>query len=115
MTVSYDLTNDVGKCRLIIGDTTIASAVFTDEELQYFITAMGSVNLGAAATLEAWAAKYGANADSERIGDYAYTQKIVANMLSLAANLRTVDTETPDLQWASMDLTYGSGITVEEE
>jgi hypothetical protein len=104
MTVTYDITNDVGKVRLLIGDKTIADPVFTDEELQYFITAEGSVNLGAAAALEAWAAQYGANADSEKIGDYAYTQSIVNKMLALAANLRAGAVNVPAMAWAEINV-----------
>ena len=115
MTVTYDITTTVGKIRLIIGDTDITDAIFTDEELTYFYTTDGSINLAAATALEAWAAKYATSAASEKIGDYAYTQKIMDNMLNLAAKLRETDASTPSFDWAEMDLTYGSGITVEED
>ena len=48
MTTTYDITTTVGQIRLIIGDTDITDAVFTDEELTYFYTTMGSVGLAAA-------------------------------------------------------------------
>ena len=115
MTLTYDLTTVVGQIRLIIGDKDIANAIFTDEELTLFYTLEGSVNLGAAAALEAWAAQYGANADNEKIGDYSYSQNIVSKMLTLAQRLRTNDAETPVMDIASMDLTAGSGITAEED
>lgn len=120
MTASYDanLGDNVSKVRLIIGDTDVSpasDAVFTDEELTYFISAGGSVNLGAAMALEAWAAKYSASPDSEKIGDYTYTQKIVDKMLNMAARLRETDAETPAFEWAEIDLSGGSGITAEED
>ncbi|MDD5081774.1 MAG: hypothetical protein PHU08_00230 [Dehalococcoidales bacterium] len=105
MTTTYDITNSVGQVRLIISDTVIATAHFTDEEITYFLTANGnSVNLAAAQALEAWAASYAANADSEHIGDYAYAQTITKKMLDLAARLRETEATTPVLDWAEMTL-----------
>ena len=104
MTTTYDLANSVGQVRLIISDKA-APWVFTDEELTYFITAEGSVNMGAAAALEAWAASYGANADSEKIGDYNYSQSIIDKMLALAARLRATAAGVSVSTWAEMALT----------
>jgi len=102
--MSYDITTSVGKVRLIIGDTD--ATVFAEEEIEYFLTKNSSdVTLAAADAAEAWAAKYATNPDSEKIGDYAYTQKIVANMLSLANRLRETAAATPYLTWAELDLT----------
>jgi len=103
MTTTYDLATDVGKVRLIISDKA-APWVFTDEEITIFLTAEGSVNLGAAAALEAWAASYATNADNERIGDYSYAQSITDKMLKLAAKLRA-NAETPAMDWASFNFT----------
>lgn len=105
MTVTYNLANAIGKIRLIINDKDIANPVFQDEEITCFLTETGSVNLAAAMALESWAASYSANADSEKIGDYAYTQKIVTNMLDLAKRLREKEAETPTLTWAEFNLT----------
>jgi len=105
MTYTYlPATTDVGKVRLAIGDTTEATAIFTDEELEVFLAAEGSVSSAAAAALEAWAATYAANADSEKIGDYAYTQKIVDKLLKMATQLREKEAGTPILKWAELDL-----------
>lgn len=109
MTTSYDLSTDVGKVRLIIGDTDITNAVFTDEELEVFLAMQSdNINLASADALEAWAAKYGASPDSEKIGDYSYTQKIIDKMLSLAKRLRETDASMPVFEWSEPDLT---GIT----
>lgn len=105
MTATYDLTTTVGKIRLKIGDTTLSDVVFTDEELTYFYTEQGSITLASAAALEAWAAKYGANADSEKIGDYAYSQKIIDKLLAMAQNLRDTDANEPVLDTGAFNLT----------
>ena len=71
MIATYDITTDVGKVRLLIGDKTITDPVFYDEEITVFLVNNGnSIYLSAAEALEAWASSYGANADSEKIGDY---------------------------------------------
>ena len=116
MTVTYDITNSVGQVRLKIGDTDITNNVFTDEELEYFLGLYSSnINLASADALDAWAAKYATNADSEKIGDYSYSQKIFDKLTSKANDLRNVESSTPVLDWAEMDLTDGSGITAEED
>lgn len=103
--MSYDLTTNVGKVRLVISDKDPANEVFTDAEITYFLTENGnSINLAAAEALESWAASYSASADTEKIGDYAYSQKIVANMLDLAKRLREKEAESPYLTWAEMNL-----------
>jgi len=94
---------DIEKIRLKIGDKT-APYHFSDAELQAFLDDEGSVNMAAAAALEAWATEYGLNADSEHIGDYSYTQKIIDNMLKLAERLRKVESETPAITWAEPNL-----------
>ena len=94
---------DIEKIRLKIGDKT-ATYHFTDAELQSFLDDEGSVTLASAAALEAWAAVYAANADSESIGGYSYSQKIVDRMLALAKRLREKDSQTPAMTWAELDL-----------
>jgi len=119
MTATYDITTAVGKVRLVISDTDVtpaSDAVFTDEELTYFLTEQSSnVNLAAADALEAWAAKYGQSPDSEKIGDYAYTQKIINNMLNLAIKLKDKEESAPVFEWSEPDYTSGSAITAEED
>ncbi len=94
---------DIEKIRLKIGDTT-ATEQFTDAELQSFLDDEGSVGLASAAALEAWAAVYAANPDSETIGGYAYSQKISDRMMALAKRLREKDSQTPAMTWAELDL-----------
>lgn len=104
MTTTYDLTTSVGKIRLLISDKDLNNPVFTDEELTYFLGENSNViNLAAAAALESWAASYSANADSEKIGDYSYSQSITRKMLDLATSLREKDASAPVIDWAEMD------------
>ena len=119
MTATYDLATNVGKVRLVIGDTDVTpatDAVFTDEELTYFLTENGNnINLAAADALEAWVAKYTTAPDSEHIGDYSYSQKIVDHLNKLAKELREKVEGAPVLEIASMDLTGVEDTTVEED
>jgi len=113
MTATYDanLGDNVSKVRLIIGDTDVhpeTDAVFTDEEITYFLTAnANNINLASADALAAWMAKYATAPDSEKIGDYAYTQKIIANMNKLQKELREKDATTPVFEWSEPDLADG--------
>jgi hypothetical protein len=111
MTVTYDLTTLIGQIRLMIGDNNIVpitNAVFTDEEITFFLTANGSdLNLTAEAVCMAWAAKYGANVDSETIGDYSYRQTILDKLLKMAnafAAAAALLGNAPAMDWAEMDL-----------
>lgn len=114
--MSYDITTDVGKVRLIIGDTDESNEVFSNTEITYFLTANSSnINLAAADALAAWMAKYATAPDSEKIGDYAYTQKIIQNMNKLQKELREKDASTPYLTWAEMDLSGVEDTTVSED
>ena len=106
MTVTYDITNAIGQVRLMIGDTNIVpitNAVFTDEEITFFLTQCGGdLNLAAAMACLAWANKYQANADSERLGDYSYTQSIVDKLKGMAATFTAASTGTPSFAFAEM-------------
>ncbi len=118
MAHTYDLATDIGKVRLLIGDTDITpttDAQFSDEEIQVFLTLGGSVLMGAAKALEAWAGSLSGDLLSEKIGDYSYTKKTVVDKLALADKYEKQDAEIPYLTWAEMDLTGGSGITAEED
>jgi len=112
MACTYDITTDRGKVRLIISDTSTTSCVFSDLEIDTFLSMhSGNINLAAAEALGAWAAKYALSPDSEKIGDYSYTQKIIANMNKLKKELEEKDASTPVLEIASMDL---SGVEDED-
>ncbi len=109
MAHTYDLTTSIGKVRLNIGDTDIdptSDAQFSDEELQVFLTASGgSVPIAGAMALEAWATTLARNETSEKMGDYSYTKKDVANMLKLAERLRKSAATNPVMDWAEFNNT----------
>ena len=105
MACTYDITTNRGKVRLIIGDTSTTACIFSDLEIDTFLSMhSGNINLAAAEALGAWAAKYATAPDSEKIGDYAYTQKIIANMNKLKKELEEKDASTPILEISEMDL-----------
>lgn len=109
MAFTYDTTTDIGKIRLLINDkvnTYNNHAHYSDAEIQIFLDSAGSVKLAAAEALETWAAALTDSTDSEKIGDYSYTKKLVANKLELATRYRTSESEAPVLEISSMDLTF---------
>jgi len=106
---------EVEKVRLLIGDLTV-TYVFTDAQITYFLTEnSNNIRLASADVLDAWAAKYATNVDSETIAGYSYSQKIFDTLTKKASGLRSQESDVPILAWAEMDLTEGSGITAEED
>ena len=117
MACTYDITTDRGKVRLIINDiASPVGCIFQDLEIDTFLSMhSGNINLAAAEALGAWAAKYALLPDSEKIGDYAYTQKTIANMNKLKKELEEKDASTPVLEIASMDLSGVEDTTIDED
>ena len=119
-TYTYDVTTNIGKVRLLIGDTDISpttDAQFSDEEIQVFLT-MGSSSLLLAASyaLEAWASALSGDVKTERIGDYSYSKDSAGAKKALAEKYRAEDASNPAMAWSEWDLTTsGSGITAEED
>ena len=105
MTWTYDLATAIGKVRLTTADKDATDVIFTDEEIQVYLTIHSqNVNLASADVLEAWAAEYGQSPSSENIGDYKYTQKVIDNMLAMAKRLRDTDSSIPYFTWSEMDI-----------
>ncbi len=106
-TYETDPFDDISKVRLLIGDRDIVpttDAQFSDEEVQVFIALGGSILMGAAKALEAWAASVKTGLASETIGEYSYKNTSPANMLKLADKYAEQDRKTPYITWAEMDL-----------
>ena len=119
-TYTYDLTGNIGKVRLMIGDTDISpttDAHFSDEEIQAFLTMAGSsLLLASSFALEAWSSSVTDGFKSEKIGDYSYSKDESAAKMALAKKYRDEDSATPYFDWSEWDLrTNGSGITAEED
>ncbi len=94
---------DVEQVQLLIGD--ISAVQYTVAQIQAFLTlASNDIFLAAAYALKSWAAAIAGVADSEKIGDYAYSNKSVANKLAVAENYLKMATTTPAMDWAELDL-----------
>ena len=108
MAYTYDITDDIGKVRLLIGDTDItptSDAQFNDEEIQAFLTlADDSLLMAASYALESWAATLTGSLTSEKIGDYAYTKKESEAKINLAKKYSAEAATKPYLTWGEMDL-----------
>ena len=116
MACTYDITTDRGKVRLIINDTALVGCIFSDLEIDTFLSMhSGSINLAAAEALGAWAAKYALLPDSEKIGDYAYTQKTIANMNKLKKELEEKDATSPIQEISEWDLSGIEDTTISED
>ena len=101
---------DIEKIRLKIG--TVISDTYTDDQIQAFLDMEESVNSAAASAIESWAAGQTATIESEHIGDYSYSKRMVANALMIANRLRALDDTAPVVDYGSFNLT---GITEEAE
>lgn len=97
MSFSYDLTSNVGRVRLLVGDTLSASAKFTDEEIEYFLEAESdNLNLAAALCADSMAARAADNAKSETIGSYSINQSSqAASWMEMAKRLRDKESQAP--------------------
>ena len=94
--------SDTTDVQLLIGATV--AAAFTDAEILRFLDLGGSVFMAAALALKAQAASLAEGLDSEKIGDYAYSKKVIDNYVKLAENFEARDAKTPAFDWAEMDL-----------
>ena len=95
--------SDVEQVQLLIGDT--GAAQYTIAQIQAFLSlASNDIFMAAAYALKAWAASIAGIADSEKIGDYSYSNKAVANKLAVAENYIKMSKETPAMAWAELDL-----------
>jgi len=98
--------SDVEKVRLLIGDPAGASQHFENGDIEAFLDmASNDVFMAAAYALKSWAAVIAGVADSEKIGDYSYSNKAVANKLAVAENYLKMSQETPAMGWAEFNFT----------
>jgi len=105
MTATYDVTGNIGKVRLLIGDTDITDAVFSDAEISFFLTEEGSRIYGAAAlALEAIAASTGRQAKARSIMQFSEsTMGAAREIRELAMAMRA--RETAAYGYAEQDIT----------
>lgn len=71
MTFTYNgaLDTDVKKVRFLLGDTVSASAVFTDEELTYLVSANGTLIDAAIGGVDALMARHAPSSLTRTVGD----------------------------------------------
>ena len=85
MAFTYDLTTDTGKVRRDIGDTVAASAQFTDEEIDSFVSEGGSVKAAAGLALMAWAAALAREDELSKTGSWQGDRRDVAGKMRALA------------------------------
>jgi hypothetical protein len=97
MAFTYDISTDLGKVRLIIGDTDSTAAQFQDEEISAFLLLNdSSLLLASADALDAMAAKIARGATITKLGDYQLDTTNAATQLQAAAEkLRDREYNTP--------------------
>jgi hypothetical protein len=95
MGFTYDLTNDLGRLRLLVGDTVLNAGIkpdqsnYSDEELQAFLDrAGGDLNVGAAELLETLARVWALEPDVKMGPIYERRSDIAKNLRTQATALR---------------------------
>lgn len=97
MTFTYDLSTDIGKVRLIISDTVQAKAIFTDEEINAFLSMNESnVKLAAAGALDTMASSQAMILKVIRLLDLSTDGAAVARALREHANQLRSDADKAD-------------------
>lgn len=96
MTFSYDLSTDIGVCRVLFPDIDAGSALFSDEQWQAFLTLEGGVKRAVALALETVASDT-ALLLNLKSGDDSVNGSTSANtLIDRAAKLRTQADATDD-------------------
>lgn len=92
MTATYDTTlaTDTDKVRLLTGDTAIASARFSDEEIGAALTATGGVYAACAMLFDGLAAKYAVSVNISVDGYSRGSGKIADNFMKMANRFRAM-------------------------
>jgi hypothetical protein len=114
MSFSADITTQVGRLRYLIGDLTSASASFSDEDLQGFLslTALTSVDgmtqsllLAAAFACDSMAAQAARVMEDIKLGDYQNSDnEKVTHLKSMADRFRDLEYNTPAFAVAEENL-----------
>lgn len=110
MSFTYDTTTSRGQVRLIIGDTdtvTAANQIFSDAEIDAFLSMEGSVvKLAAACALEAIASKQAYIQKVITVGDLKTDgAKLAAEFRAQAAGLRAQVEDQPAYDWLEQSVT----------
>lgn len=65
MSFTYNVSNNIGKVRLLIGDTNSGDVLLEDEEINTFLTEYGNVKIAASHAAMAISAKFSRDADKQ--------------------------------------------------
>src|SRR5690242_12261534 len=84
---TYDPTTDIGRCRLLVRDTTEASALFSDEDYAALLALEGDVRLAAAAALETIASDQALKLKVMKAGTVSLDGASVARAILVRAEL----------------------------
>ncbi len=82
MAYTYCLTDDIGKARLLIADTDISDATFSDEEITFALDTEGGLYLAAAMLLRVLAA------DQSRLAVRVTRSGVSEDLTQVAVQLR---------------------------
>lgn len=103
--MSIDFSTDVGKVRLMIPDRDLDNAVFTDEEIDAFLSLEGDVRRAAAMALETIASDKAATLGiTEFLGLKVDGTRASDAILKRAATLRTQAAETESREGGLFDI-----------
>jgi hypothetical protein len=107
MAWTFDPTTDRGRVRLLIGDDDTSNQIFQDASIDAFLSMEGGeVKLGAAAAIEAIAAKQALIQKVMKIGDVTTDgAKLAQALRELAANFRRQVEEAPAFDIAEWTVT----------
>jgi len=86
MTLTYDVSTDRGKVRLIIQDTVEEYEFFDDGEIDAFLDMEDSIGYAAAAALDAWASNEALVTKAVKLLDIATNGPAVAKALRIHAD-----------------------------
>lgn len=65
MAFTYDVSTNVGKVRLLIGDTDETDILLQDEDIQFFLDSYGNLKIAASQAAMAISAKFSREADKQ--------------------------------------------------
>jgi hypothetical protein len=107
MAWTFDPSTDRGRVRLLIGDDDTDNQIFADASIDAFLTMEGGeVKLGAAAALEAIAAKQALIQKVMKVGDVTTDgAKLAQALRELAANFRRQVEDAPAFDVAEWSVT----------
>ena len=107
--MSYELSTDIGKVRLLLSDMDNTKEIFTDEEYQVFLDMEGSVKLAAAQALDTIADNEALASKKLTSSDVAVDGPALADSLRKRAVLLREQADAPDGGFDIVEFEYTPG------